>query len=66
MRDLIEKFCNMGYAVEFSEEQGYPVIRIFKGSDRSAPIESCSLGTGTFRSAAEETLQAMLLKLERK
>ena len=30
MRDLIEKLCNMGYAVEFSEEQGYPVIRIFK------------------------------------
>ncbi len=65
MRDIIEKLNHMGITVVFSEEGGYPIIRLYKGSDREKPLRSCSLGVGTFRDNAEDSLQEMLLDLER-
>lgn len=65
MRDLIEKVLKMGYSVLFSNENGFPVIRIVKGNDASQTIKSCSLGAGDFRSTVEDTLQGMILELER-
>ena len=65
MRDLIEKLLQKGYSVLFSMEGGFPVIRIIKGTDVEHPVKSCSLGSGDFRSAVEDTLQSMILDLER-
>ncbi|MCK9182323.1 MAG: hypothetical protein M0P13_05520 [Fibrobacteraceae bacterium] len=65
MRDLIEKVLKMGYSVLFSNENGFPVIRIVKGNAAAQTIQSCSLGTGDFRSTVEDTLQGMILELER-
>jgi hypothetical protein len=65
MRDLIEKLLSMGYSVAFSEEKNYPVIRLYKGEDRVTPLSSCSLGVGQFRASVEDTLQGMILDLER-
>lgn len=65
MRDIIEKFIRMGLSVVFSEEAGYSVIRLYKGDNHTVAVRSCSLGAGTFRETVEETLQEMLLDLER-
>ncbi|MDR1759387.1 MAG: hypothetical protein LBR60_02540 [Fibrobacter sp.] len=65
MRDIIEKLNHMGITVVFSEEDSYPVIRLYKGSDREKPLRSCILGVGTFRDSSEDSLQEMLLDLER-
>lgn len=65
MRDLIEKLLLKGYSVLFSMEGGFPVIRIIKGTDAEHPIKSCSLGSADFRSSVEDTLQSMILDLER-
>jgi hypothetical protein len=65
MRDLIDKLLNKGYSVLFSMEGGYPVIRIIQGTDTAHPVKSCSLGAGNFRETVEESLQALILDLER-
>ena len=65
MRDLLEKLFKMGYSVLFSVENGFPVIRLFNGTDTAHPVKSCSLGSADFRGHVEETLQAMILDLER-
>lgn len=65
MRDLIEKLLQKGYSVLFSMEGGFSVIRIIKGTDAEHPIKSCSLGSADFRSSVEDTLQSMILDLER-
>lgn len=65
MRDLIEKLMKKGFSVLFSEEGGFPVVRIFQGTDLSHPLKSCSLGSGEFRENVEEVLQSMILDLER-
>lgn len=65
MRDLIEKLLQMGYSIAFSEEKTYPVIRLYKGEDHATPVSSCSLGIGQFRNTVEDTLQGMILDLER-
>ena len=44
-------------------ENGFAVIRILKGED---VVASCSLGSASFRSSVEESLQSLLLDLERK
>ena len=49
MRDLIEKALQLGLAISFSEEGGYPIIRLFRGEDRVTPVASCSLGVGQFK-----------------
>ena len=49
MRDLIEKVLKKGLSVSFSEEGGFAVIRICKGSD---VVASCSLGSADFRASA--------------
>lgn len=63
MRDLIEKALNKGLCVSFSNENGYSVIRIAKGAD---VVASCSLGAADFRSSVEDSLQSLLMDLERK
>lgn len=63
MRDLLEKALKKGLSVNFSNENGFAVIRIVKGEE---VIASCSLGSADFRSAVEESLQSLLLDLERK
>ncbi len=65
MRDLLEKLLKKGFSVQFSEEGGFPVIRIFQGTDTERPVKSCSLGSGEFRDNVEEALQSMILDLER-
>jgi hypothetical protein len=63
MRDLLEKALKKGLSVTFSNENGFAVIRITKGED---VVVSCSLGSADFRSSVEDSLQALLLDLERK
>lgn len=65
MRDLIDKLLKKGYSVLFSMEGGFPVIRIIQGKDVEHPVKSCSLGSGTFRSSVEDSLQSLILDLER-
>ena len=65
MRDLIEKLLLKGYSVLFSMEGGFPVIRIIKGTDAEHPVKSCSIGSADFRSSVEDSLQSMILELER-
>ena len=65
MRDLIEKLLLKGYSVLFSMEGGFPVIRIIKGTDAEHPVKSCSIGSADFRSSVEDSLQSMILALER-
>lgn len=63
MRDLLEKALKKGLSVNFSNESGYAVIRVMKENE---VVASCSLGSGDFRSTVEESLQSLLLDLERK
>lgn len=63
MRDLLEKALNKGFGVSFTNEGGFAVIRITKGAD---VVASCSLGSADFRTTVEESLQSLLLDLERK
>ena len=65
MRDLIEKLLLKGYSVLFSMEGGFPVIPIIKGTDAEHPVKSCSIGSADFRSSVEDSLQSMILDLER-
>ena len=65
MRDLIEKLLLKGYSVLFSMEGGFPIIRIIKGTDAEHPVKSCSIGSADFRSSVEDSLQSMILDLER-
>ncbi|OWV00417.1 hypothetical protein [Fibrobacter sp. UWR2] len=63
MRDLLEKALKKGLCVTFSNENGYAVIRISKNGD---VVASCSLGSANFRDSVEDSLQSLLLDLERK
>ncbi|MBR4783722.1 MAG: hypothetical protein IK012_00495 [Fibrobacter sp.] len=63
MRDLLEKALKKGLSVTFSNENGYAVIRISKDSE---VVASCSLGSANFRDSVEDSLQSLLLDLERK
>ena len=63
MRDLLEKALKTGLSVVFSNENGFAVIRILKGEE---VVASCSLGSANFRSSVEDSLQSLLLDLERK
>ncbi|WP_295038097.1 hypothetical protein [uncultured Fibrobacter sp.] len=63
MRDLLEKALNKGLGVSFTTEGGFAVIRITKGDD---VVASCSLGSADFRTNVEDSLQSLLLDLERK
>ncbi len=63
MRDLLEKALNKGLSVSFSNEGGFSVIRICKESE---VVASCSLGTGDFRTNVEDSLQSLLMDLDRK
>lgn len=63
MRDLLEKVLKKGLSVTFSDENGFAVIRITKDSE---VIASCSLGSANFRDSVEESLQSLLLDLDRK
>ena len=63
MRDLLEKALNKGLGVSFTNEGGFAVIRITKGAD---VVASCSLGSADFRPTVEDSLQSLLLDLERK
>lgn len=63
MRDLLEKVLKKGLSVTFSVENGFSVIRINKGDEI---VESCSLGSANFRESVEESLQSLLMDLDRK
>ena len=63
MRDLLEKALNKGLGVSFTVEGGFAVIRITKGND---VVASCRLGSGDFRTSVEDSLQSLLLDLDRK
>jgi hypothetical protein len=63
MRDLLEKALTKGLCVTVSNENGYAVIRISKDGD---VVASCSLGSANFRDSVEDSLQSLLLDLERK
>lgn len=63
MRDLLEKALKKGLGISFSNEGGFAVIRITKGED---VVASCSLGSADFRTSVEDSLQALLLDLDRK
>lgn len=63
MRDLLEKVLKKGLNITFSEENGFSVIRISKGDE---VVASCSLGAASFRDSVEESLQALLMDLDRK
>lgn len=63
MRDLLEKALKKGLSVTFSNENGFAVIRVCKGEEI---VASCSLGSASFRATVEESLQSLLLDLERK
>jgi hypothetical protein len=47
----------------FTSENGFDVIRISSGNE---VVASCSLGSNSFRASVEDSLQALLLDLERK
>lgn len=63
MRDLLEKVLKKGLNVTFSVENGFTVIRICKGDE---VVESCSLGSANFRDSVEDSLQSLLMDLDRK
>ena len=63
MRDLLEKALKKGLSVTFSNENGFAVIRITKDGE---VVASCSLGSANFRDSVEDSLQSLLLDLERK
>ena len=63
MRDLLEKALTKGLSVSFSNENGFSVIRICKGSE---VVASCSLGSGDFRTSVEDSLQSLMMDLDRK
>ena len=63
MRDLLEKALNKGLGVSFTTEGGFSIIRITKGTD---VVASCSLGSADFRASVEDSLQSLLLDLDRK
>ena len=63
MRDLLEKALKKGLSVTFSNKNGFAVIRITKDGD---VVASCSLGSANFRDSVEDSLQSLLLDLERK
>ncbi|MCF0222319.1 MAG: hypothetical protein HUK19_08500 [Fibrobacter sp.] len=63
MRDLLEKALNKGLTVSFSNENGFAVIRICKGGD---VVASCSLGSADFRTSVEDSLQSLMMDLDRK
>mgnify|MGYP007070147545 CR=1 FL=1 len=63
MRDLLEKVLKKGLGVSFTTEGGFAVIRITKGAE---VVASCSLGSADFRESVEDSLQALLLNLDRK
>lgn len=65
MRDLIDKLLKKGYSVLFSMEGGFPVIRIVRGTDTARSVKSCCLGSADFCESVEESLQAMILEIER-
>ncbi|MCF0224067.1 MAG: hypothetical protein HUK20_07345 [Fibrobacter sp.] len=62
MRDLLEKALEKGLSVCFSNENGFSVIRVLKNGEI---LKSCSLGSGSFRATVEESLQSLLLDIER-
>jgi len=68
MRNILEKLMSLGYKVVLSEEVGVPVVRLYKGDEFGAGnlVSTCRLTPGTFRETIEETLNSMLLDLERK
>lgn len=63
MRDLLEKALSKGLGVSFTTEGGFSVIRITKGDE---VVASCSLGSADFRASVEDSLQSLLLDLDRK
>ena len=63
MRDLLEKALKKGLCVTFSNENGYAVSGISNDGD---VVASCSLGSANFRDSVEDSLQSLLLDLERK
>ena len=63
MRDLLEKALNKGLGISFTTDGGFSVIRITTGAD---VVASCSLGSADFRTSVEDSLQSLLLDLERK
>ena len=60
---MLEKALKKGLSVTFSNENGFAVIRITKDGD---VVASCSLGSANFRDSVEDSLQSLLLDLERK
>ena len=63
MRDLLEKALKKGLGVAFSNDNGYAVIRVTNDNE---VVASCSLGAANFRDSVEDSLQSLLLDLERK
>ncbi len=63
MRDLLEKALKKGLSVSFSNENGFAVIRVTKGSE---VVASCSLGSADFRTSVEDSLQSLMMDLDRK
>lgn len=63
MRELLAKALKMGFSVSFSEEGGFSIIRLMRGSQ---VVSNCSLGAGDFNSTVEDSLQALLLDAERR
>lgn len=70
MRDLLEKILKMGLTLVVTEEENFPVLRLYRCSmseiPHSMPVASCSLTPGTFRETSEDAIQAMILELERR
>jgi hypothetical protein len=62
MRDLLEKALNKGLSVCFTSENGFDVIRI--SSVRRVASVASALPVSV--ASVEESLQALLLDLERK
>ncbi|MCF0222749.1 MAG: hypothetical protein HUK20_00630 [Fibrobacter sp.] len=63
MRDLLEKVLNKGLGVSFTREAGFAIIRITSGSD---VVASCSVGSSDFRGSVEDSLQSLIMELDRK
>ena len=63
MRDLIAKALNLGFTLSFSEEGGFTIIRLLRGTET---VSNCSVGVGSFSEQAEDSLQALLLDAERR
>ncbi|MCF0216776.1 MAG: hypothetical protein HUK21_09930 [Fibrobacteraceae bacterium] len=62
MRDLIEKVLKKNLSVSFANENGFAIIRIMKEGET---VASCSVGVD-FRASVEDSLQSLLMELERK